>query len=236
MPENIQPPEHGTEWLVRFGPAAIPLAAARLRDSGFVAILADGDAGVSLPPPRNEERYAASARPDGAAFLLRRGIARALAAEATGRPPRIIRFRAAAGGKPRICAGRTTLFLSFAARGRWNLVGLARVPIGIDIEFAPDEAMIPWNILREDERALLRRHPPGERGRAFVRLWTAKEAALKAVGTGLMTPPEAVRLVPGAVCIAGMTGETRLDMAHAVPDPGGEQPICCLALLPRTPT
>jgi len=70
-------------------------------------------------------------------------------------------------------------------------------PIGIDLEAlsrAPDLLECENSFCHPEE---IRTLPAGTEARAaqLLRIWTAKEAVLKALGTGLSHPPEAVRII-----------------------------------------
>lgn len=91
-------------------------------------------------------------------------------------------------GKPFI-ASMPGIGLSYATRGGLVLVVIGVGALGADIEIIEPLADIPWNVLHADERGDLSRLEGEARTVAFYRLWTAKEAFLKAKGQGLMREP-----------------------------------------------
>ena len=65
---------------------------------------------------------------------------------------------------------------------------MAEAPIGIDIE--PLRAIEPpWSLLHPNERNALETLTGEARADAFLRLWTAKEAYLKALSLGFARDP-----------------------------------------------
>lgn len=119
---------------------------------------------------------------------------RALLADATGQPAGRLQLQDDALGKPQLVHPIGWQF-NLSHSEDWALVGLQRgkVPIGVDIE-----------VLRPVEEALAlagRHYTPSEqaavaaaadgvpRQLAFLRVWTRKEACLKAVGLGLRLAP-----------------------------------------------
>ena len=52
----------------------------------------------------------------------------------------------------------------------------------------------PWHVLHRAEAEALRASTAGGRARAFARLWSCKEAYLKALGLGLAREPASVRV------------------------------------------
>lgn len=110
-----------------------------------------------------------------------------------GMSPAALQFDADAHGKPRL-AGLVAAPFNLSHSEDWALLGTGRAaPIGVDIEVLRpvDEAL-----------ALARKHySAGElaacqsardaraRDEAFLRVWTRKEACLKAVGLGLRLAP-----------------------------------------------
>ena len=60
----------------------------------------------------------------------------------------------------------------------------------VDVERVDAEAPPPLDLLHPDERRLLAVTGAAARPLAFARLWAAKEAYVKALGTGFSRPPE----------------------------------------------
>ena len=200
-------PVAGAHGPMVFSPEAIRMAARRLHRVGHAILLAPTSAEAGfLPPALPGEQTEAEAAPDPTGYLLRRRIARAIVlayrAERSdpvvrpffGEPLQIVKD---SEGRPQFGGAETGLHLSFAARGGASLIGIARQPIGVDLEPLSGLATIPWNILRPDEIEKIEALPEDRRIARFLMLWTAKEAILKAMGTGLSTPPEAIRIANG---------------------------------------
>jgi 4'-phosphopantetheinyl transferase len=103
----------------------------------------------------------------------------------------------AAHGKPRLLDA-DGLHVSLSHSADLVAVAVSRAgPVGVDIE-----QVAPWAgadldevadlTLSRAERAVLARQPAADRALAFTTYWTRKEAAVKAVGTGLTTPLEEI--------------------------------------------
>lgn len=123
----------------------------------------------------------------------RRALLRGLAARVLACDPADIEVAHEPGRAPRLVrpAG-SGLHLSSTSRDDLAAVAVATDPIGIDVERVEPDREIPWNVLHPDEIAALRARPKGDRARDFARLWTCKEAYLKALGTGLAREPGSV--------------------------------------------
>lgn len=103
-------------------------------------------------------------------------------------------------GRPLLMEPRGTgLSLSLATRAGMVAVALAGRPVGIDVERVDEAGVPPLAVLHADERRALAARAERERPAAFARIWAAKEAYVKALGTGFLRAPEsfAVRLLPG---------------------------------------
>lgn len=93
-------------------------------------------------------------------------------------------------GRPRLAPGLDpSLDFNWSHSGDHAVIALARgiVP-GVDIERRHERERslaIARRFFSADEAATLAALPPGERDVAFLRLWTAKEAVLKAIGRGI---------------------------------------------------
>lgn len=92
----------------------------------------------------------------------------------------------------------TGLHLSLATRDGLVAVALAHDPVGIDVERIDLGAEPPLAALHPQESGALLALPGPARPLAFAQLWSAKEAYVKALGTGFIRAPEsfAVRLLP----------------------------------------
>ncbi|MGH8146978.1 MAG: 4'-phosphopantetheinyl transferase family protein [Rhodanobacteraceae bacterium] len=110
-----------------------------------------------------------------------------------GVPESHVLLRAETGGKPRlahtIAAGANHLEFNWSHSGAHALIALARgLPLGVDIEHLgknPRALEIARRFFHPDEADGLATLEPEARNRAFISLWCAKEAVLKAAGQGL---------------------------------------------------
>jgi len=123
-------------------------------------------------------------------FLAGRGILRSVLSGYAGRPPDALRFARDENGKPHLPEAEIHFNLSRTEDG--ILLGVTRGPeIGVDVErvrpgYTGDE--IAGKFFAPAEVASLADLPEGIRSEAFFRVWTAKEAYLKARGEGLGYP------------------------------------------------
>lgn len=138
--------------------------------------------------PQDRERY-------GQAHALKR---RALAA-VTGRAPCGLRFAAEGQGRPFLLdeAGAPAPWCFSLSHCKAGVAVVVRhgAAVGIDVEDArrlEDVMPLVLKAAHPDEAADMRRLLPEDRREAFLRLWTRKEALLKADGTGLRTDPRTV--------------------------------------------
>ncbi|WP_420103730.1 4'-phosphopantetheinyl transferase family protein [Bosea sp. (in: a-proteobacteria)] len=100
-------------------------------------------------------------------------------------------------GQP-VLPARPDLYLSLATRGGVVAVGLAESPIGVDVEAVEPAADIPLPLLHPQEQAALAVLDGLQRAVAFSLIWAAKEAYVKALGTGLLREPESFAVsLPG---------------------------------------
>jgi 4'-phosphopantetheinyl transferase len=128
--------------------------------------------------PRNRVEYAA------AHVLVRRALA-----VATGHPPAAFRFEAGAHGKPTAYVGGASAGVHFNLSHTKGLVAVAAAPFehGLDVE--PISRVVRSDIAEHyfcpREIAWLNSLPYPRQGEGFLRLWTLKEAFIKATGLGL---------------------------------------------------
>lgn len=97
-----------------------------------------------------------------------------------------------ADGAPRLVAPDVALALSLAGRGDIVAAAVADGPVGVDIETLGEAFSPPLNVLHPTERAALA--AASDAHGLFLRIWTAKEAYLKALGTGLLREPAGIEV------------------------------------------
>jgi 4'-phosphopantetheinyl transferase len=142
-------------------------------------------------------RHEASDRFTAGRVLLRRSLGRVLGVE-----PDLLRFVLGEHGKPALdppIPGAPAFNLAHTG----DVVALALAPaatVGLDLEVLAERSSaerIAERRFAPAEVAWLAVQPDTRRTRAFLRLWTAKEAVLKALGTGIAGGLTAVELAPG---------------------------------------
>jgi 4'-phosphopantetheinyl transferase len=158
-----------------------------------------------LDPGALPERDLAQAErlrdPKGADRLrVRRMVTRAVLASTLGIEPRAVdieRTCPACGstehGRPYV-PGSNIMF-SVSSSGELAVIAVSMHPVGVDIELADSDVMPQPHSLSPDERDALAELPPDRRSDAFLRLWTAKEAVLKAGERSLADDPATVDVV-----------------------------------------
>ncbi len=119
-------------------------------------------------------------------FIAARATLRSILGEVTAVDPRAVRFAYGEHGKPRLAGGGPCFNASDS--GDHVAVALASAELGVDLELLrrlerPEG--LARRICTDDEHAAWTLLPDADRDAALLRLWTAKEAALKALGTGL---------------------------------------------------
>jgi 4'-phosphopantetheinyl transferase len=145
-----------------------------------------------------------------------------------------------AQGKP-VLTGHEGIAFNLAHRGDTAVIAVAQAgAIGADLESMRPSASpgrLAGRFFHEQENATIAALPPRLLDAAFLRCWTAKEAVLKAIGSGLSEPMrnvvvsadprEPLRLLalPGKLRVADWTlhelalARGRLALAVAVPAP-----------------
>lgn len=127
-------------------------------------------------------------------WIAARAALRLILGQASGLPARRLAFERSAQGKPRLQGGGPHFNLSHS--GQIALIAVSRhAPVGVDVEQRHrlgDLDGMARLVMSRSEVAAFRQLPEFRRGAAFLRLWTRKEAALKAEGSGLLTDPREV--------------------------------------------
>ena len=130
---------------------------------------------------------------------LRREMARGIIARQLRLPAEAVTIGHDRQGAPRLAGpDGTRLHLSLATRSGLVAVALAEQRVGIDVERVDFGETPPLPVLHQAEATVLLGLPEAARPLAFARLWCAKEAYVKALGTGFVRAPEsfAVTLLP----------------------------------------
>jgi phosphopantetheine--protein transferase-like protein len=120
-------------------------------------------------------------------FLVARALLRRVLATGWGLAPKAVGVSRDRAGAVVVTAptGVSPIFASVSHAGEWVAVAAAPTPVGIDVEqlvtLEPDDALIAKVCTRREQRILLAL-PVGRRRRYFTKLWTRKEAVVKATG------------------------------------------------------
>ncbi|WP_186420920.1 4'-phosphopantetheinyl transferase superfamily protein [Bosea sp. CS1GBMeth4] len=128
--------------------------------------------------------------------LLRQAVARRVLARQLGLPEHAVALAHEPAGRPLIAAPRGAgIWLSLATRAGLVAVGLAHGPVGVDVEQIVPGGEAALDLLHPQERRMLQSLPHAARPVRFAQLWSAKEAYVKALGTGFARAPESFRIV-----------------------------------------
>jgi 4'-phosphopantetheinyl transferase len=127
-------------------------------------------------------------------FVITRGALRLLLAHHLDRPAPALTFATGSHGKPFAVVDGAPARVEFnvSHSARRGLIAIARGPVGVDIEFMGREAdfhLVAKGVLTAAEQAALWQRAGAERALLFYRLWTQKEALIKATGRGFACPP-----------------------------------------------
>ena len=146
-----------------------------------------------LAPTPRDLQEAPSCDPAHGAFLRRRALTRRVVAARLGVTPESVEIGHAPSGAPGVLAPASSLKISVSGRADFCAVAMAEAPVGVDIE--PSRAIEPpWSLLHSNERNALETLTSEARADAFLRLWTAKEAYLKALGLGFAREPTKIAI------------------------------------------
>lgn len=129
-----------------------------------------------------------SNRADRAAYVAAHALLRHMLSETLGGDPRAWAFETGSFGKPALAASHLRPRPHFNISHARDLVAcaIASVLVGVDVEASNGEA--PRAVAERfapGERAMLAKAAGAEYRSIFFRLWTLKEAYLKATGEGL---------------------------------------------------
>ena len=142
-----------------------------------------------LPQDRQERALSCRCEDDsvrivGAGWLLRQALERA------GVPVERQSFSVNAWGKPELTGWDICFNLSHS--GMWTVCAVSDSPVGVDVERPRCSMAVAQRYFCPEE---LGRLPQQDQALALNRLWTAKEAFVKAMGRGLTVPLNSFRVL-----------------------------------------
>ncbi|HVJ51666.1 MAG TPA: 4'-phosphopantetheinyl transferase superfamily protein [Aliidongia sp.] len=150
---------------------------------------------------------------DRDSYIAAHALLRAMLAETGGLAASAWRFEVAEGGKPEIdrSLGRPDLRFSLSHARGMAACAIGHIDdLGVDVE----DCRRPVPILELAQRffapaeaALIAGEPAARRNAAFFRLWTLKEAYLKATGRGILAPLDAFAFSLDPVAISFLGAE-----------------------------
>jgi 4'-phosphopantetheinyl transferase len=153
-----------------------------------------------LSPEERERAERFRFERDRTRFLVRHGIIRMLLASYLNVDPGEVRLRTEARGKPVLDVAEAMSALRFNTSHSETL-GVCAIArnreIGVDVERLrpiPEAREIAERFYSERERSELSGLSGDEYNRAFLTLWTGKEAYLKAIGDGLWEDPKGIEV------------------------------------------
>jgi phosphopantetheinyl transferase len=178
-----------------------PLTPLRRRLSGMV--LLERDAVATFAPTalsENEKRRLIPMAPDRArgylsARLALKRLSRSLSGQGDSRPSREIETVAENGQSPQCpLADGTRTDCAVSHDRRFTIAVAAGQPVGVDVEPLSQKALGAVNLYMDaDEQTVVNQSPLG-RADASLRVWSAKEAAAKALGIHLADSWERTRV------------------------------------------
>ncbi len=127
------------------------------------------------------------ARVAGAGWLLQYAL------EQAGIPAGQQRFTKNPWGKP-LLEGRETPQFSLSHAGNWAVCAVSDCPVGVDAELPRCTLEIARRRFHPQEAQWLAQLPTLCQPEALNRMWTAKEAFVKALGRGLTVPLDSFRV------------------------------------------
>jgi phosphopantetheine--protein transferase-like protein len=140
----------------------------------------------ALTDEEQDEALSFVHRADGVRFVAARGLLRAVLSVEWSVNPKSVVLSRDAENRVDVTppSGVSPLFSSISHAGDWVAVALAPTPVGIDVEslWSGDDPALVAKVCTPRERRILRALPATRRQRYFTRLWTRKEAVVKATG------------------------------------------------------
>jgi 4'-phosphopantetheinyl transferase len=169
-------------------------------------------------------------------FIAAHALLRAMLTYYLDLPPLAWRFLVDANGKPSIDPNIGAPEIEFNISHTRGLVAVALAShgaIGVDVEeinHSRADLAIAEAYFAGSEVEILRRAPPSERAHCFFRLWTLKEAYIKAIGKGLSAPLDSFAFTFQPIRIAFLPGsENRAANWHFAILPASDRHVLSIA-------
>jgi len=183
-----------------------------------------------LPDTEREEADRLGSLDRRREFLWSRSFLRQLLAAYLGEDPKDLSFQREPWGKPRLA--RTDLHFNISHAEGLIACSFARFPVGVDVERTdrrvPSSRLMAKRWFSEAELRYLEKGQGADHDRDFIRIFTLKEAHMKAVGKGLSLPGrsftvplEGTESVEGWDHLSQTLGWDRFFLAHAAPQAPG---------------
>jgi 4'-phosphopantetheinyl transferase len=191
---------------------------------------------AELPDEEKERTRRYHYDADRLRFAKCRCLLRRIIADWKGIQPMQVTFRLGKNGKPFLCQSGGLQFNISHTHGSAIFAFCHEFEIGIDIEHIERDADfdgVALKVFTTMEQNMLRQLNGREKRRGFFRLWTAKEAFMKATGRGFSLDPSAIETsLPenpgkqGTFNCATIENASSL-LATEVPTPPGYQAMLC---------
>jgi len=126
-------------------------------------------------------------------YIATHALTRALLAHIGEKPAPVWQIAETEKGKPEIIDNESNLEFSLSHTAGLVACAVAHFPVGVDTESRDrkqKQADIALTVLAPDELALLTTYPSDRQPEIFLRLWTLREAYVKATGQGVSFPRE----------------------------------------------
>lgn len=157
--------------------------------------------------------------------MVRRALLKKHLAVEARTDPTSLRIKNSAYGKPYL---ESTPRIFFSVSHREDLAAYAISPLEVGIDIEKTDGKVTPELERlslcEPERIWLDAQPASERARHFFRFWTAKEALLKARGTGLSFPMKELEIDVDSARVLRINGSeeeaAKWSLQLFVPAPG----------------
>jgi 4'-phosphopantetheinyl transferase len=155
-----------------------------------------------------------------AQFAVSRSVARRLTSELLGIAPGSVRFDRDELGRPTVNVASASISITHTTGMAAVAIAIGR-PVGIDMEPNDRHPFPPGHLwLTPSERDAVNAHGGGERRELLLRLWTAKEAVVKALGVGSQQPFRTIDILtdePGWFRVGVDDGARSLEWLTVVP-------------------